>query len=129
MAEAVVDALEAVEIEIDEAGVGPVALGKGGDPPEFAHEGPPVQHRGQHVAVGQAFHFAKLAFEAADLAAQVVDFAEQGLQRPLHAGGQFRFGEAEKTGLVGLRRLAGDLGPGRRQGAPTDRRKGLRSRA
>ena len=52
VAEAVVDRLEVVEVEVDQAGRRIVALGEGGDPLQFADEGAAVLGRGQRVLVG-----------------------------------------------------------------------------
>jgi hypothetical protein len=59
VAVAVVDRLEAVEVEIDEAGRRAVALGEGLHAGQLAHEGAAVEQRGQRVAVGQALGLAE----------------------------------------------------------------------
>jgi hypothetical protein len=52
VAEAVVDALQVVQVEIDQAGRGPIALGEGADAAQLPDQRPPVQERRQGVAVG-----------------------------------------------------------------------------
>ena len=128
MAEAVVDSLQVVEVKIDQAGGRSVALGEGADAAEFPHQGAAVEQRRQGIAVGQVLDLGQPPLQPPDFTAQVVDLAEQGLDRALHRRRHLDFADAEERGGVHGRGWA-RLGARRRQGAFAHRRKRLVARA
>ena len=83
----VVDGLEPVEVKIDQAGRGPIALGKGAHAVQFPQKPPPVQQRRQRVAVRQVLRRLQSTFQESHFVAQRVQFPQQGLDGS-HDGGR-----------------------------------------
>src|SRR6185369_9517494 len=77
MAVLVVDGLQPVEVEIDDAGRRAVAPGKGHHARQLAHEGTSVRDWHQRILVGEALEKGDAAPRLVELAAQPIDLAEK----------------------------------------------------
>ncbi len=87
MAEGVVHRLEAVEVEEHQAGHRVIAFAEGDAPLQLAHEGPPVERRGEGVAVGQQLDLGQPPVQPFDLGAIAG-------QHRAHGGRQVGLGQA-----------------------------------
>ncbi len=109
MAVRVVDLLEVVEIEEDQAGLNLVAAHHRDHALGLAHEGPPVVDRHQRIMVGGGFSLAEIVFQLVVFQAQAVHLPHHRLEPGAHLGRHLVGGNAEQArrtrrAVFGLRR-------------------------
>ena len=109
VAEPVVDRLEPVEIEEDQAAGRLVALAEGDHPRQLAGEGPPVEHGGQGIAVGQELDLVEAPLQPRQLGAQGVGLGARRRQRRPHRRRQFVVHDG--SGFGGFHATHGGAGP------------------
>ena len=98
MAMAVVDRLEVVEIEIDEARLDLVALHHGDHARGLAHEGAAIVDRGQRIMVGRRLGFHERELQLFHIKPQRIDLADHHVERGAHLRRQMVFGHAKYAG-------------------------------
>ena len=92
-------------------------FGQGLGARDLPHESPAIQHRQQHIMVGQRFEFTHAIAQPLRILSQLIDLTHQREQRTLHVRRQLVFGNAHD--LRGVARSAG----GRRRTACRPRRR------
>ena len=115
MAMGVVDHLQVVDVQIDQAGRRAIAVGEGDHARQLAHEGAAVGGGRQGVAVGQLLQLAQALVGRLDLAAQGFDLLHQGHDRAVDLGRHVLGRDAQdRHGVGDLARCARAVGRGRR---------------
>jgi hypothetical protein len=102
----VVNLLEVVEIEIDEAGLDLVPLHQGNDSGGFPHEGAAVVDWRQRIVVGGGFSLGQRQFQLLDIEPERIDLADQDIEGGAHLGRQvaFRHGKEARHPQGGINR-------------------------
>jgi hypothetical protein len=103
MAQAVVDPLHIVDVDVNQAARCPVALGEGEHARQFTQEGTPVEARRQGVLVGQGRQTMGPFLLTFQVQTQMAQLADEPRQGRTDLGREFALGDAQESAGTNVR--------------------------